>query len=344
LEPWIDWSLLDVLRGEGDLDRVDVLQPACFAVMVGLAAVWASVGVVPDAVLGHSQGEIAAACVSGALSLEDAAKVVALRSQAIAAELSGRGGMASVQLSHDDVAARLAPWAGRVEIAAVNGPASVVIAGDAEALTEAVEVLGGRRVAVDYASHTRHVEDIRDTLAETLAGIDAQAPVVPFYSTVTGEWITDAGVVDGGYWYRNLRNQVGFGPAVEALIEQGHGVFVEVSAHPVLVQPISELTDAVVTGTLRRQDGGPRRLLTSMAELFVRGVPVGWATMAPPARVELPTYAFDHQHFWRRTPSTTSTSGSARPPRPTRLPWVWPAPATRCWARSCRCRSPAAWS
>ncbi|HET6705290.1 MAG TPA: type I polyketide synthase, partial [Amycolatopsis sp.] len=212
LEPWVDWSLLDVLRGEGDLDRVDVLQPACFAVMVGLAAVWASVGVVPDAVLGHSQGEIAAACVSGALSLADAAKVVALRSQAIAAELSGRGGMASVQLSHDEVAARLAPWDGRVEIAAVNGPASVVIAGDAEALTEAVEALGGRRVAVDYASHTRHVEDIEDTLAQTLAGIDAQAPVVPFYSTVTGEWITEAGVVDGGYWYRNLRNQVGFGP------------------------------------------------------------------------------------------------------------------------------------
>ncbi|WP_410639672.1 SDR family NAD(P)-dependent oxidoreductase [Amycolatopsis sp. lyj-346] len=307
LEPWIDWSLLDVLRGEGDpalIERVDVLQPASFAVMVGLAAVWASVGVVPDAVLGHSQGEIAAACVSGALSLEDAAKVVALRSQAIAARLSGRGGMASVQLSHDEVAARLAPWDGRVEIAAVNGPSSVVIAGDAEALTEAVEALGARRVAVDYASHTRHVEDIQDTLAETLTGITAQTPMVPFYSTVTGEWITEAGVVDGGYWYRNLRNQVGFGPAVAALLEQGHGVFVEVSAHPVLVQPISGIgDDAVVTGTLRRQDGGPRRLLTSMAELFVRGVPVDWATMAPPARVELPTYAFDHQHFWLSPPA-----------------------------------------
>ncbi|WP_410574228.1 SDR family NAD(P)-dependent oxidoreductase [Amycolatopsis sp. cmx-4-61] len=311
LEPWTDWSLLDVLRGEGDLDRVDVLQPACFAVMVGLAAVWASVGVVPDAVLGHSQGEIAAACVAGALSIQDAAKVVALRSQAIAARLSGRGGMASVQLGHDEVAARLAPWAGRVEIAAVNGPASVVIAGDAEALTEAVEALGGRRVAVDYASHTRHVEDLRDTLAETLTGIDAQAPVVPFYSTVTGGWITEPGVVDGGYWYRNLRNQVGFGPAVAALIEQGHGVFVEVSAHPVLVQPITDVIDntdgteaeAVVTGTLRRQDGGLRRLLTSMAELFVRGVPVDWTTTAPPARVELPTYAFDHRHFWLSPPA-----------------------------------------
>ncbi|MEV7091760.1 type I polyketide synthase [Amycolatopsis sp. NPDC051045] len=305
LAPWVGWSLLDVLRGESDLDRVDVLQPACFAVMVGLAAVWESVGVRPDAVLGHSQGEIAAACVSGALSLEDAAKVVALRSQAIAAELSGRGGMASVALGEEEAVARLALWADRVEVAAVNGPSSVVIAGDAQALNEALEVLAGdgvrvRQVAVDYASHTRHVEDLRDTLDKALDGIAAQAPAVPFYSTVTGEWITEAGVVDGGYWYRNLRNQVRFGPALAELLEQGHGVFVEVSAHPVLVQPISELTDAVVTGTLRREDGGLRRLLTSMAELFVRGVPVNWATLLPPARVDLPTYAFDHQHFWLR--------------------------------------------
>nr|AXL05419.1 beta-ketoacyl synthase [uncultured bacterium] len=309
LAPWVDWSLVDVLRGDTDpelMDRVDVLQPASFAVMVGLAAVWASVGVVPDAVLGHSQGEIAAACVAGALSLEDAAKVVALRSQAIAAELSGRGGMASVAMSVEDVVARLAPWAGRVEVAAVNGPGSVVIAGDAEALAEAVDALAGRRVAVDYASHTRHVEDIRDRLAEVLAGITAQAPMVPFYSTVTGEWIRDAGVVDGGYWYRNLRNQVRFGPAVADLLGAGYGVFVEVSAHPVLVQPITEITDgadvdgAVVVGTLRRADGGPRRLLTSMAELFVRGVALDWSGVLPPVtgRVDLPTYAFDHQHYW----------------------------------------------
>nr|WP_103336602.1 type I polyketide synthase [Amycolatopsis sp. CA-126428] len=308
LDQWTGWSLLDVLRGDGDLDRVDVLQPACFAVMVGLAAVWESVGVRPDAVVGHSQGEIAAACVSGALSLEDAAKVVALRSRAIAAELSGRGGMASVALSEPEANARLALWDGRIEVAAVNGPSSVVIAGDAQALSEALEVLAGdgvrvRQVAVDYASHTRHVEDIRDTLAETLAGITAQAPAVPYFSTVTGEWITEAGVLGGGYWYRNLRNQVGFGPAVAALVEQGHGVFVEVSAHPVLVQPISELTgetDTVVTGTLRRDDGGPRRLLTSMAELFVRGLRVDWATLVPPARADLPPYAFDHRHFWLR--------------------------------------------
>ncbi|WP_425548860.1 type I polyketide synthase, partial [Amycolatopsis ultiminotia] len=319
LRPWVDWSLVDVLRGETDpelMDRVDVLQPASFAVMVGLAAVWASVGVVPDAVLGHSQGEIAAACVAGALSLEDAAKVVAVRSQAIVAELSGRGGMASVALSHDDAVARLAPWDGRLEVAAVNGPSSVVIAGDAEALAEAVEALSARRVAVDYASHTRHVEDIRDTLAGTLSGITAQAPVVPFYSTVTGERISGAGVVDGEYWYRNLRQQVRFSPAVADLLAQGHGVFVEVSAHPVLVQPITEVVDgtevdAVVTGSLRREDGGLRRLMTSMAELFVRGVALDWSGLLPPSSgtVELPTYAFDHQHYWLQ-PAVTADAQS----------------------------------
>ncbi|MCX4627082.1 type I polyketide synthase [Streptomyces sp. NBC_01443] len=329
LERWIDWSLIEVLRGEADpelMERVDVLQPASFAVMVGLAAVWASVGVKPDAVLGHSQGEIAAACVAGALSLEDAARVVALRSQAIAKELAGRGGMASVALSADEAVVRLTPWADRVEVAAINGPTSVVIAGDAEALDEALEALSGegirlRRVAVDYASHTRHVEAIRDTLAEALAEVTALAPKVPFYSTVTGGWVADADVLDGGYWYRNLRGQVGFGPAVADLLTQGHRVFVEVSAHPVLVQPVTETVDdtdadagVIVIGSLRREEGGLRRLLASMAELFVRGMDVDWARILPagatPGRVDLPTYAFDQQHYWLQ-PAESATDAAS---------------------------------
>ncbi|MFJ9034711.1 SDR family NAD(P)-dependent oxidoreductase [Streptomyces sp. NPDC102274] len=325
LERWVGWSLVDVLRGEADsglVDRVDVVQPASFAVMVGLAAMWESVGVRPDAVLGHSQGEIAAACVAGALSLEDAVRVVVLRSRAIAAELSGHGGMASVALGGDEVVGRLVRWAERVEVAAVNGPSSVVIAGDAETLDEALEVLSGegirvRRVAVDYASHTRHVEDIRDTLAKTLAGIVAQAPTVPFYSTVTGCWVRDAGILDGGYWYRNLRQQVGFGPAVVDLLGQGHTVFVEVSAHPVLVQPISEIVDgtdvdAVVVGSLRRDDGGLRRLLVSVAELFVRGVAVDLSGALPQVsgRVDLPTYAFDHRHYWLQSAGSVTDAES----------------------------------
>ncbi|MEU0744800.1 KR domain-containing protein, partial [Streptomyces sp. NPDC006134] len=176
-----------------------------------------------------------------------------------------------------------------------------------------------RRVAVDYASHTRHVEDIENTLAETLSGMEAQAPAIPFYSTVTSGWVEDGGVLDGGYWYRNLRGQVGFGPAVAELLAQGHGVFVEVSAHPVLVQPITETADesdtaTVVTGSLRREEGGLRRLLTSMAEVFVRGVPVDWTGILPSgattARVDLPTYAFDHRHYWLK-PTETPTDATS---------------------------------
>ncbi|WP_246144542.1 type I polyketide synthase [Actinacidiphila oryziradicis] len=308
LEPWVDWSLTDVLRG-GALDRVDVVQPASFAVMVALAAVWESLEVVADAVVGHSQGEIAAACVAGALSLEDAARIVAVRSQVIARDLAGRGGMASVALSEAEAHERVGRWSGRVEVAAVNGPSSVVLAGDAEALDEALKVLEEegvrvRRVAVDYASHTSHVVSIEGALGEAFAGIRSAAPRIPFLSTVTGEWVEDAGVLDGGYWFRNLRRQVRFAPAIEALIAQGHKVFVEASAHPVLVQSISEIADdaIVVTGSLRRDEGGLRRLLTSVAELFVRGVPVDWTALLPEgagaAAVELPTYAFDHEHYW----------------------------------------------
>ncbi len=325
LERWADWSVVDVLRGDADpglMDRVEVLQPVTFAVMVGLAAVWASAGVVPDAVVGHSQGEVAAACVAGALSLEDAAKVVAIRSRVLAAELAGRGGMASVALSEGEAAERLAPWAGRVEVAAVNSPSSVVIAGDARAMDEAVEWLAGegvrvRRVASDCAGHTRQVEGVREVLARDLPDVRALAPAVPFFSTVTGGWVREAGVLDGGYWFRNLREQVRFGSAVADLVGAGYGVFVEVSAHPVLVQPVTEIADhagadVAVTGTLRRDDGGLRRLLTSMAGLFVRSVAVDWGGVLPAgavsARVELPTYAFDHRHYWLRPVAAADAS------------------------------------
>ncbi|MCB8908450.1 acyltransferase domain-containing protein, partial [Streptomyces sp. CB02980] len=313
LAPFVEWSLTDVLRGEADaalLERVDVIQPASFAVMVSLAAVWRAAGVVPDAVLGHSQGEIAAACVAGALSLEDAARVVALRSQAIGRVLSGAGGMASVALAEAEVRGLLVEG---VEVAAVNGPTSVVIAGDAEALDGLLTVLEGRgvrvrRVAVDYASHTRHVEAAEDVLAAELAGVTALAPEIPFFSSVHGAWVDEAGVLDGGYWYRNLRQTVGFEAAVRALMSEGFGVFVEVSPHPVLLQPVTEIADAaevtpVLVGSLRRGEGGMRRMLASLAEAFVRGVDIDWTAVLPAGvvggpRVDLPTYAFDHEHYW----------------------------------------------
>ncbi|MFC8330209.1 type I polyketide synthase [Streptomyces olivaceus] len=312
LDELTGWSLLDVLAGAPgapSLDRVDVVQPASFAVMVALAALWESVGIVPDAVLGHSQGEIAGACVAGALSLRDAATVVVGRSRAIAAGLSGLGGMVSLALSPEDATTLIGQWDGAVQLAAVNGPAAVVAAGDPAALDELLAVCGrrgvrARRIPVDYASHTSYVERIEREVLAALDGIAPRPATVPFYSTVTGGWL-DTGVPDARYWYQNLRQPVGFAPAVRALADQGHDVFVEVGPHPVLTTSVLDLLDGderpvTVAGTLRRDDGGLRRFLTSLAELHVRGVGTDLraAFGSSPRTHVLPTYAFQHEHYW----------------------------------------------
>ncbi|AZM63655.1 polyketide synthase [Streptomyces sp. WAC 01420] len=302
LEPFVDWSLAEVVRS-GVYDRVDVVQPVLWAVMVSLAAVWESVGVRPDAVVGHSQGEIAAAVVAGALSLEDGARVVALRSRAIRG-LAGRGGMVSVPLPVDEVRGLLPEG---VWVAAVNGPLSVVVAGDPAGLeTVLASVERARRVPVDYASHSAHVEEIRQEILDVLAPVSPRASTVPFFSTVDVEWADGTGL-DAGYWYRNLRRPVQFEAAVRELAGDGYGAFVEVSAHPVLTMPVEETvediggdTAVLAVGTLRRDEGGLHRFLTSAGELFVRGVEVDFTPFyggVPPYR-DLPTYAFQHKRYW----------------------------------------------
>jgi len=313
LAPHVDWSLLDVLTGApgaADPDRVDVVQPALFAVLVSLAELWGSFGVRPDAVVGHSQGEIAAAVVAGGLSLEDGARVVALRSQAIARELAGRGGMLSVTLPVGRVEELLGRWAGRLGVAVVNGPGATVVSGDPEALEELraeCETAGARArfVPVDYASHSPQVEAIRETLLELLAGIRPRTSAVAFYSTVTGGLLDTAGL-DAEYWYRNLRQTVRFDETVRVLAADGHRVFIESSPHPVLTGGVQETLDEtgsnhVVAGSLRRDDGGLDRFLASAAEVFVRGVPVDWSPVCPDRGagvVDLPTYPFQRRRYW----------------------------------------------
>nr|WP_284749788.1 type I polyketide synthase [Amycolatopsis sp. RTGN1] len=301
LAPHVDWTLTDVLSDADALARVDVVQPASWAVMVSLAALWQSAGVRPGAVVGHSQGEIAAACVAGALSLEDGARVVALRSKLIAEVLAGKGGMASVALSLDEVTARLDS---RISVAAVNGPGSVVLSGEPEALDELVETcaaegIRARRIPVDYASHSAHVEAIEDALLEALAPITPREAEIPLHSAVLGERI-DTGTMDAGYWYRNLRQTVLFDTAVRGLADAGFTTFVEVSAHPVLAAAVEETLDGpVVVGSLRRGEGGLPRFLTSLGELWSRGAPIDWAGLFPGARlVDLPTYPFQRERYW----------------------------------------------
>ncbi|WP_367127734.1 SDR family NAD(P)-dependent oxidoreductase [Saccharothrix sp. HUAS TT1] len=312
LRPHVDWSLLDLLLEEPDapsMDRVDVVQPALWAVNVALAALWRRHGVEPAAVIGHSQGEIAAAVVAGGLSLEDGARVVALRSRAITA-ITGAGGMVSVPLPAAEVLDLVEPWGARVSLAAVNGPAAVVVSGDADALDELVALceerrVRARRVAVDYASHSAHVERVEERLAELLAPVAPRPGTIPFYSTVTGG-LLDTAALDAGYWYRNLRGTVRFEDALRAALGDGHDVFVENSAHPVLTSGVQDTIEsagvpAAVVGTLRRDNGGPDRFLLSLAEVHVRGGRVDWPVSyagLPRRRADLPTYAFQHEDYW----------------------------------------------
>ncbi|MFI1386721.1 SDR family NAD(P)-dependent oxidoreductase, partial [Embleya sp. NPDC020886] len=319
LAPFVDWSLVSVLRSGSEewLDRVDVVQPVLWAVMVSLAELWRSFGVEPGAVVGHSQGEIAAACVAGALSLQDAAKVVALRSRAILA-LAGSGGMASVGLPVDRVRELIAGFEGRVSVAAVNGPASVTVAGEPAALDELLadcdaRDVWARRVPVDYASHSVQVESIRERLLVELADVEPMAPVVPFYSAVAAERVEGA-ALDAEYWYTNLRETVRFEETVRLLLAQGFDTFVETSAHPVLTGSIGDTIEsaearAVSMGTLRRGEGGRDRFTAALAEAFAVGLPVDWRPLLDgggAGPVELPTYAFQRRRYWPATAGSTA--------------------------------------
>ncbi|MFE4754075.1 SDR family NAD(P)-dependent oxidoreductase [Streptomyces mirabilis] len=321
LRPFTTWSVAAVLRGaEGapPLDRVDVVQPVLFAVMVSLAAVWRARGVRPDAVVGHSQGEVAAACVAGALSLSDAAAVVALRSQALTG-LSGTGTMAVVALPHTEVEDRLADLDGRVCVAAVNSGRSTVIAGDVEPLETLLadldrEQVFARRLDVDYASHSPRVEPVRATVLDELDGVTTCPTSVTWYSTVTGEPVTEE--LEADYWYTNLREPVRFAPTVERMAADGYRCFVELGPHPSLVTALHTVAedsgheDLVAVGSLHRDEDGPACLDRAAAELHVHGRRIDWRRLVPDtAPAELPTYAWDPRRHWIEPESTTGAPG-----------------------------------
>ncbi|GAA4208931.1 hypothetical protein GCM10022252_74780 [Streptosporangium oxazolinicum] len=327
LAPHVGWDLLEVVSSGDEtlLGRVDVVQPALFSMMVSLAAVWRSLGVEPAAVVGHSQGEIAAAHVAGALDLADAAALVARRSAAIL-DIAGTGAMASIGLSAGKLR-RLLGGRDEIAVAAVNGPEATVVSGEAGAVRALVarceaEGIRARLVPVDYASHSPAVEPLREPLLARFAGIRPRTSTVGFFSTVTAAEI-DTSALDAGYWYDNLRRPVRLAETVTALLEAGHRCFLEVSPHPVLVVPLRDTFDdagveAHALATLRRDDGGLEQLLTSAGSLFAAGIPVDWGSAAKGRRVALPTYAFQERRFWLDTrdegaPLPTGAAGAGHP-------------------------------
>ncbi|ODR09947.1 hypothetical protein AWC26_12040 [Mycobacterium shimoidei] len=299
---FVDWSLLETVRGVGlvSMDRVDVVQPVLFAVMVSLAAQWRALGIQPDAVLGYSHGEIAAAYVAGALSLRDAAKVVCLRSRAIRA-IAGTGGMVSIARPVAEVFALIEPWTQLICVAAQDSPSLTVVSGDATVLDELTivcerEDVPAMRIPVNYASHSAHVEALQEPLRELLSGLQPRTGEIEFISAVTGAGI-DPSILDGDYWFANLRQPVLFEQAIWWSYEHGYRTFVESSPHPVLVAGIHESlqdcrNDHSVVGTLRRNEGGMSRFLLSAAEMHVHGTSPNWQSIfddAGACRIDLPT-------------------------------------------------------
>jgi acyl transferase domain-containing protein/acyl carrier protein len=310
----VSWSLSAVVQGEGEselLACIDVIQPLIFAVQISLAALWRSWGIQPDAVIGHSMGEIAAFYIAGALTLDDAVQIICQRSQLLR-RISGQGSMALVDLSQADTRSVLAGYETRLSLAVSNSTRSTVISGETQAVEEVLARLRERdifcrQIKVDVASHSPQVDILRPDLLRMLANIQPGQADIALYSTVTGETI-QGGELDASYWVRNLRQPVLFADTIQRLREQGYTLFVEISPHPLLVAAIEEeylqhQQRCRALPSLRRNEDERRILLESWASLYSAGYPLEWSRYYtdPQNCVQLPNYPWQHERFWLET-------------------------------------------
>ncbi|WP_415942021.1 type I polyketide synthase [Streptomyces sp. 067-1] len=319
------WSVIELLRSadEERLKQLDVIQPTLWAMEIALAELWRFWGIQPDVVIGHSMGESAAAYISGALSLPDAAAVICRRSR-LAKRLSGRGTMAWVGLPADETAAALAGHEDKVAVAAINSPTSTLLSGDVDALTQVLAALDARgvdnrRVNVDFASHCPQMDALRDDLLAELSHISPRAGRIPLHSTLLNEVIDGSGM-DADYWVRNIRQPVDFVGAVRGQLDLGDTVFVEVSPHPLLVAGIRETSrtftgaDTTAVGSLRRHTDERTALLTAAAALHTAGAKLDLGTLTADAHyVPLPTYPWQRTRHWI-SPGHTLTAPAAAAP------------------------------
>src|SRR5579859_371206 len=320
MRPYGDWSLLaeltDTDATRSRLNEIDIIQPALFAIEIALAALWRSWGIEPQAVVGHSLGEIAAAYVAGALSLDDAVKIICHRSRLFKRTI-GQGGMAAVELSIEEARRVLVGFEDRVSIAVSNGPTSTVLSGDPAALAAILDQLQRRdifcrMVKVDFASHSPQMEPLRADLLRALEGLQPQAESVPIYSTVTGQ-VSHGLEFDTLYWARNMREPVLFSTAVQRLVEDGHDIFLEISPHPILLSAMQQGfhhfgQEGAVLPSLRREEDEHTVLLGSLGTLYTLGYPVDWNRIYPDGGrcIRLPFYPWQRERCWLE-PSAADT-------------------------------------
>jgi len=312
MRPYCDWSLLAELDAtdpaQSRLGEIDILQPALFAIQVALAALWRAWGIEPHAVVGHSMGESAAACVAGALSLEDAARVICQRSRLIKPTI-GHGAMAAVELPLEDARRALEGYEDRVSIGVSNSPTSTVLSGEPAALETILDKLQRQDVLcslikVDFAAHSPQMDHLHDNLVQALAGLEPWPEALPIYSTVTGGLIK--GMEFGArHWARNLREPVLFATAVQRLLEDGYDTFIEVSPHPILLSAIQQGinllgSEGAVLPSIRRDEDERAMMLGSLGALYTLGYPIDWSRPYPRAGrcVPLPSYQWQRERCW----------------------------------------------
>ena len=320
--PRAGWRLADILAQDapGLYDRTDVAQPALFAMQVGITRMLAEYGgVQPQAVAGHSVGEIAAAWACGALSLDDAVKVIYHRSH-LQGTTKGHGRMAAVGLDGDAAAALIAELGlqGVLHVAGYNSPRGATLAGPAQALERLGEVLAERRIAcrqldLDYAFHSPAMDGLQAPLRRSLADLRPRAAHIPFHSTVTGKPL-DGALLDAGYWWRNIREPVRFEQAVRGLAGQGLNVYVEVGPHPILRSYVNDgLKQAGLAGlvavTGNRGDDDPALVRAAAGQVLLSGAEIDWAGIFPwpGERVDMPAYPWQRERHWH--PITPNSAG-----------------------------------
>lgn len=314
--------LFPVAGAASPIDDTLFTQPALFAVEYALAQLWMSWGVRPSAVMGHSVGEYVAACIAGVFSLDDALTLIAERGR-LMGQLPRNGTMLSVMADESRVAAAIAPWSREVSIAAVNGPASVVISGltsSIEAAASQLEAQGVKttRLNVSHAFHSPLMRPMIDAFAKVAASVRFRAPQIELISNVTGKPMA-AEAVGAAYWSEHVLAPVQFAPALQSLASAGVEVFLEVGPHPTLLG-MGQACLASEQGTwlpsLRKGRGEWEQMLASLAQLHVNGVPIDWVAFdAGRARrkIVLPRYAFQRERYWARVDVAATKSAAPMP-------------------------------
>ena len=304
------WSLIEELNRDEDksrLDNTEIAQPAIFSLQVALAALWRSWGIIPDAVVGHSVGEVAAAYAAGAFSLEDAVAIIYHRGS-LMQNTKGKGKMASVEIFVAKAREAIRQYADRLAVAAVNSPTTTVLSGEPEALAELLKSLGKEKVAsrvlpVDYAFHSTQMERCGAELVRALKGLKAGPTSIGMVSTVTGEIVRGTDLT-ADYWGCNLRDTVRFADAIGALLSDGVATFVEVGPHPVLAAAITQCAghrdrQIMVACSLRRGQEDRLTMLTSLGALYAAGYDVDWTALYPNGTVvKLPSYPWQRERYW----------------------------------------------